>query len=110
MADVPKAHRFNGREDMQQTLPRYVARHDHPLPQSALGRKTPVQAMKDDWRQEHPPLLHERPYPPPVRGAGMGATRPPEGDGAPVRAAPKAHPFPPRWQQRARQSAQMFQE
>jgi len=75
IADVLKAHRFDSREDMQQTLPRYVARHNHQLPQSALGRKTPVQAMKDDWRQNLPHLLHKRPYPPPVRGAGMSAAR-----------------------------------
>lgn len=31
------------------------------LPQSALGSKTPMQAMKQ-WYQEHPDLFHKRPY------------------------------------------------
>src|SRR6218665_3135795 len=50
--------------------------------------------------------------PGPVRGAGMSAARPPEGahagaegEGTPANAPPKANPFPPRWQRRARQSA-----
>lgn len=46
IADVLKTHRFNSREDMQQTLERYVALYNHQLPQSALGSNTPMQAMK----------------------------------------------------------------
>jgi len=42
----------------------------------------------------------------PPEGAHAGA----EGEGTPANATPKAHPFPPRWQQRARQSARMIQE
>ena len=41
-----KTHQFNSREDMEQTLLRYVALYNHQLPQSALGSKTPMQAMK----------------------------------------------------------------
>ena len=61
IADVLKTHRFNSREDMEQTLLRYVALYNHKLPQSALKSKTPIQAMKD-WYHEHPNLFHKRPY------------------------------------------------
>jgi len=61
IADVLKTHRFNSRDDMEQTLLRYVALYNHQLPQSALGSKTPMQAMKA-WYQEHPDLFHKRPY------------------------------------------------
>ena len=61
IADVLKTHRFNSREDMEQTLLRYVVLYNHQLPQSALKSKTPMQAMKD-WYQEHPHLFHKRPY------------------------------------------------
>ncbi|WP_265302484.1 hypothetical protein [Verminephrobacter eiseniae] len=54
LADALKTRRFNRCADMEQTLLRYVARYDHPLAsptyhplaQSALGSKTPMQAMK----------------------------------------------------------------
>jgi transposase InsO family protein len=39
IADVLKTHRFNSREDMEQTLLRYVALYNHQLPQSALKSK-----------------------------------------------------------------------
>ena len=61
IADVLKTHRFNSREDMQQTLLRYVALYNHQLPQSALKSKTPMQAMKD-WFQIHLHLFHKQPY------------------------------------------------
>ena len=61
IADVLKTHRFNSREDMEQTLQRYVALYNHQLPQSALGSKTPMQAMKQ-WYLERPDLFHKRPY------------------------------------------------
>ncbi len=61
VADVLKTHRFNSREDMEQTLLRYVALYNHQLPQSALGSKTPMQAMKQ-WHQERPDLFHKRTY------------------------------------------------
>ena len=50
IADVLKTHRFNSREDMEQTLLRYVALYNHQLPQSALKSSTPMQAMKE-WYQ-----------------------------------------------------------
>ena len=47
IADALKTHRFNSREDMEQTLQRYVALYNRQLPQSAHKSKTPTQAMKD---------------------------------------------------------------
>ncbi len=61
IADVLKTHRFNSREDMEQTLLRYVALYNHQLPQSALKSNTPMQTMKE-WYQTHPHLFHKRPY------------------------------------------------
>ena len=61
IANVLKTHRFNSREDMEETLLRYVALYNHQLPQSALGSKTPMQAMKNGY-QEHPHLFHKGPY------------------------------------------------
>jgi transposase InsO family protein len=61
IADVLKTHRFNSRDDREQTLLRYVALYNHQLPQSALGSKTPMQGMKQ-WYQEHPHLFHKRLY------------------------------------------------
>ena len=61
IADVLKTHRFSSAEDLEQTLLRYVALYNHQLPQSALKSKTPMQAMKE-WYKEHPHLFHKRPY------------------------------------------------
>ncbi|ABM58572.1 hypothetical protein Veis_2834 [Verminephrobacter eiseniae EF01-2] len=52
IADVLRPHRCNSREDMEQTLPRHVALYNQ-LAQSALGSKTPMQAMKE-WHQGAP--------------------------------------------------------
>ncbi|MDE2415900.1 MAG: IS481 family transposase, partial [Comamonadaceae bacterium] len=38
-----------------------VALYNHQLPQSALKSKTPMQAMKE-WYRECPDLFHKRPY------------------------------------------------
>lgn len=64
IVDVLKTHRFNSREDMEQTLLRYVTLYNHQLPQSALKSKTPMQTMKE-WYASHPHLFHKRPYDPP---------------------------------------------
>ena len=61
ITDVLKTHRFNSREDMQQTLQRCVALYNHQLPQPALDSKTPMQAMKE-WYEERPDLFLKRPY------------------------------------------------
>jgi hypothetical protein len=61
IADVLKTHRFNSREDMEQTLHALCGLYNHQLPQSALNSKTPMQAMKQ-WYQTHPHLFNKRPY------------------------------------------------
>ena len=61
IADVLKTHRFSSREDLEQTLLRDVALYNHQLPQSALKSKTPMQTMKN-WYKEYPHLFNKRPY------------------------------------------------
>jgi hypothetical protein len=66
--------RFNGRieavlqgnhirsgEDMETTPHRYVRLTNQQLPQSALGSKTPLQAMKD-WHKLKPQLSRKQPH------------------------------------------------
>jgi transposase InsO family protein len=60
IADVLKTHRFNGQEDLAQTLHRYVYLYNQQLPQSALQSKTPVQAMRD-WYHQKPELFNRKP-------------------------------------------------
>ena len=47
IADVLKPHLFVSGEDLEQTIMRYVALYNTQFPPSALGSRTPVQAMKD---------------------------------------------------------------
>ena len=60
IADVLKTHRFDGQEDLAQTLHRYVHLYNHELPQSALHSRTPVQAMRDCYDQK-PELFNRKP-------------------------------------------------
>ena len=53
ISDVLKANHFNIALDQEQTLTRHVHLYNTPLPQSALGSLTPMQAMKD-WQTSHP--------------------------------------------------------
>ena len=46
--------------DLEQTLMRYVHLYNTQLPQSALGSKTPMQAMKN-WHKSHPHLFVKSP-------------------------------------------------
>lgn len=55
IADVLKTLRSNSAQDLQQTLVRYVALYNHPLPQSALKSRTPIQSIKD-WGICHIPI------------------------------------------------------
>jgi transposase InsO family protein len=59
--DVLQSHRFHSGEDMETTLHRYVLLYNQQLPQSALGTKTPLQAMKD-WHSLKPELFRKQPY------------------------------------------------
>ena len=47
---VLQSHLFHSGEDMETTLHRYVLLYKPKLPQSALGSKAPLQAMKD-WHK-----------------------------------------------------------
>jgi transposase InsO family protein len=61
ISDVLKTNRFDSREDLEQTLLRYVHLYNHQLPQSALDSKPPIMAMKE-WHKTHPELFKKRPY------------------------------------------------
>ena len=61
ISEVLNTHHFNSALDLEHTLLRYVARYNHHLPQSALGTKTPIQAMKDCYAS-HSQLFWKRPY------------------------------------------------
>ena len=59
--DVLRSHHFRSGEELETTLLRYVALYNQQLPQSALGSKTPLQAMKD-WHKLKPDLFKKQPY------------------------------------------------
>lgn len=61
IADILRTHRFDSAEDLEQTLLRYVKLYNHQLPQSVLGGKTPIQAMKQ-WHTDKPELFNRTPY------------------------------------------------
>ena len=61
IADVLTTHHFQDSEDLADTLTRYVHLYNHQFPQSALGGKTPLQAMKN-WYAKKPDLFVKRPY------------------------------------------------
>jgi transposase InsO family protein len=61
ISDVLKTNRFHSGEDMETTLHRYVLLYNQQLPQSALGSKTPLQAMKD-WHKLKPEFFRKQPY------------------------------------------------
>ena len=47
ISDILRTHHFRSGEDLVATLHRYVYLYNHQLPQSALGAKTPIEAMKE---------------------------------------------------------------
>ncbi len=59
--EVLQSHHFRSGEELEATLNRYVWLYNQHLPQSALGSKTPLQAMKD-WRKIKPELFKKQPY------------------------------------------------
>ena len=59
--EVLRSHYFHSGEELETTLHRYVALYNQQLPQSALGSKTPLQAMKD-WHKLKPELFRKQPY------------------------------------------------
>ena len=59
--EVLQSHHFRSGEALETTLHRYVALYNQKLPQSDLGSKTPLQAMKD-WHTLKPELFRKQPY------------------------------------------------
>ena len=59
--EVLQSHHFRSGEELETTLHRYVWLYNHQLPQSALGSKTPLQAMKT-WHKLKPELFKKQPY------------------------------------------------
>jgi len=59
--EVLQSHHFRSGEELETTLHRNVALYNQQLPQSALGSKTPLQAMKD-WHKLKPELFKKQPY------------------------------------------------
>ena len=59
--DVLQSHHFRSGEELEATLHRSVWLYNQPLSQSALGSKTPLQAVKD-WHKLEPELFKKRPY------------------------------------------------
>jgi transposase InsO family protein len=59
--EVLQSHHFRSGEDLETTLHRYVRLYNQQLSQSALGSKSPLQAMKD-WHKLKPQLFRRQPY------------------------------------------------
>jgi transposase InsO family protein len=59
--EVLQSHHFRSGEELETTLHRYVRLYNQQLPQSALGSKSPLQAMKD-WYKLKPQLFRKQPY------------------------------------------------
>jgi hypothetical protein len=58
--DALRSNRFDSALDLEQTLMRYVHLDNTQLPQSALGNRPPMQAMKD-WHKSRPHPLVKMP-------------------------------------------------
>jgi hypothetical protein len=59
--DVLRSHHFRSGEKLEATLHRYVWLYNQQLPQSALGCRTPMQAMKD-WHKIKLVLFKKQAY------------------------------------------------
>ena len=59
--EVLQSHHFRSGEELGTTLHCYVWLYNHQLPQSALGSKTPLQAMKK-WQKLKPVLFKKQTY------------------------------------------------
>jgi transposase InsO family protein len=60
IADILKTHHFRSGEDLEQTLLRYGLLYNERLPQTALGSKTPMDAM-NIWYASHPQIFLQPP-------------------------------------------------
>jgi hypothetical protein len=59
--EVRQSHHFRSGEELGATLRSYIRLYNQPLPQSAPGRKAPLQAMKN-WHKLKPELFKRQPY------------------------------------------------
>jgi transposase InsO family protein len=59
--EVLQSHHFRSGEELETTLHRYVLLYNRQPPQSALGSKTPLRAMKG-WRKLKPELFRKQPH------------------------------------------------
>jgi transposase InsO family protein len=59
--EVLQSHHFRSGDELETTLHRYVLLYNLQLPQSALGSKTPLQAMKDGQKKPKPDLFRKQP-------------------------------------------------
>jgi transposase InsO family protein len=59
--EVLQSHHVRSGEHLETTLHRTVRLYNQQLPQSALGSKSPLQAMKD-WHRLKPQLFRKQPY------------------------------------------------
>jgi hypothetical protein len=59
--DVLQSHHFRSGEELETTLHRYLWLYNQHLPQSALGSKSPSQAMKHRHKLK-PELFKKQPY------------------------------------------------
>lgn len=69
--EVLQSHHFRSGEQLETTLHHYAAPYTQQLLQSALGSKTPLQAMKD-WHKLRPELFRKQPYHRPGCDCHMG--------------------------------------
>jgi|TARA_R110002126_G_scaffold238949_4_gene382217 hypothetical protein len=56
LEDVPQSHHFQSDEELEATRHRHVRLYSQQPPQSALGSKTPLQAIPD-WHKLVPELF-----------------------------------------------------
>ena len=59
--EVLQSHHFRSGEELEATLHRYVWLYNQQLPQSALGSRSPLHAIKD-WHKLSPALFEKQPY------------------------------------------------
>lgn len=59
--EVLQSHHFRSDEELEAKLHRYVWLYIQQLPQSALGSRSPLRAMKD-WYKNKPELVDRQPY------------------------------------------------
>jgi hypothetical protein len=58
ISEVLATHRYRPGEDLKSALERYVRRYDHELRQMAMGKRSPIEALKE-WQQKRPLLVRK---------------------------------------------------